>query len=149
MIIYADASFDDKYKIAGIGIYLVDGEKRRFYSNFIKCRTNNEAELFAIYIAGILSGGQGKIYTDSQTAISYINGEIKDKLRTKEQYINHKYCELYAYKIRKLNLATIEKIKGHQQTYKYPAMGNRMSDLIAKEGLGKFYLTLSTQKSRL
>lgn len=147
MEIYCDSSFDDKTKTAGIGIYIIDGEKRRVVSNWIKCRTNNEAELFAIYTAGILGEGKAKIYTDSQTAISYIKGEIKDKPRTNEQYINHKHCELQAYRIRKLGIMP-EKVKGHQHNFQHKAMGNRMADLLAKDGIGKFYLTLRDKRVR-
>ena len=143
MKIYCDASFNEKSQTAGIGLYIVDGVKRKVISNWIKCRTVNEAELFAIYIAGILGGGRAKIYTDSQTAIYYINGEIKDKPRTREQYINHKYCEFHAKRIRKLGIVP-EKVKGHQQTFK--GVGNRMADLLAKEGIGKFLLTLDKRR---
>lgn len=87
-IIYTDASLDDKNHIAGIGVIIKEGYKEKPYSFWVPARTINEAELFAIY-------------TDSQTAISYIKGDIKEKPRTRQQYINHKHCELLAYKLRK------------------------------------------------
>lgn len=135
---YADSSFDEKRNIAGIGILIKKGEKERIYSFWTRAHSNNEAELFAIYMAGILIGERGVIYTDSQTAISYILGNIKDKLRTKEQYIRHKHCELIAYKIRKLGLS-VDKIKGHRHVYQSHAMGNNIADMLAKAGRAKFY----------
>lgn len=79
---YTDASFDEKRGIAGIGVVIKDGLKERVFSVWTKARAVNDAELFAIHLASILTEGKGIIYTDSQTAISYINGEIKDKPRT-------------------------------------------------------------------
>ena len=110
---YCDSSYDDKRKIAGVGVVIEDGSKRRVVSNWIKAQSNNEAELFAIHLASILTEGKGEIYTDSQTAIGYIKGEIKDKPRTKEQYIRHKHCEFWAYQIRNRNI-NVTKIKAHQ-----------------------------------
>ncbi|MBE6445253.1 MAG: hypothetical protein E7019_04275 [Alphaproteobacteria bacterium] len=138
MIIYCDSSFDERNKIAGVGITIVDGQKRRTFSNWVKARTNNEAELFAIYLAGILSGGKGTIYTDSQVAISYIENTIKDKNRTREQFLNHKYCEYWAYHIRKMGIIP-QKIKAHQHVFQTHSMGNRMADLLANEGRAKYY----------
>lgn len=135
---YCDSSFDEKRGIAGIGVVIEDGEKRRVVSNWIKAQSNNEAELFAIHLASILTEGEGKIYTDSQTAISYIKGEIKDKPRTQEQYIRHKHCEFWAYQIRKRGI-TPEKIKAHQHYYQTHCIGNRLADLLAQEGRAKFY----------
>lgn len=138
MQVYCDSSFDEKRHIAGIGITIIDGQKRRTFSNWIKARTNNEGELFAIYLASILSEGKGIIYTDSQVAMSYVENTIKDKPRTQEQFINHKYCEYWAYKIRKQNVR-LEKIKAHQHVLQVHPMGNRMADLLANEGRAKFY----------
>ncbi|MBQ9731866.1 MAG: hypothetical protein IJV97_02110 [Alphaproteobacteria bacterium] len=138
MQVYCDSSFDEKRQIAGIGITIIDGQKRRTFSNWIKARTNNEGELFAIYLASILSEGKGIIYTDSQVAMSYVDNGIKDKPRTKEQFINHKCCEYWAYKIRKQNVI-LEKIKAHQKVFQLHPMGNRMADLLANEGRAKFY----------
>lgn len=138
MIIYTDASWDSKRNIAGIGIYVKDGEKERVFSNWVPALSINEAELAALYIGGILTGGKGKVYTDSQTALSYIRGEIKEKARTREQYIRHKRCEMWAYKIRKLSIFP-EKIKAHQHTFQTHALGNRMADLLSQAGRAKFY----------
>jgi len=138
MKVYCDSSFDEKTKIAGIGITIIDGQKRRTFSNWIKARTNNEGELFAIYLASILSEGKGIIYTDSQVAMLYVNNVIKDKPRTKEQFLNHKYCEYWAYKIRKQGVS-LEKIKAHQHVFQIHPMGNRMADLLANEGRAKYY----------
>lgn len=138
MKIYTDASFDNKKQIAGIGIVIKDGIKERTHSNWIKCRTVNAAELIAIYIGGVFLDKKGCVYTDSQTAISYINDEIKDKPRTKEQYLNHMECKYWAYKIRKRH-QPIKKIKAHEKTFQTHSMGNRMADLMALNGRSKFY----------
>lgn len=135
---YCDSSYDEKRGIAGIGIVIDNGSKRRVVSNWIKAQSNNEAELFAIHLASILTEGKGEIYTDSQVAISYIKGEIKDKPRTKEQYIRHKHCEFWAYQIRKRGIMP-EKIKAHQNKFQTHSIGNRMADLLANEGRAKFY----------
>ena len=135
---YCDSSFDDKRGVAGIGVVVEDGLKRRVYSTYTKAHSNNEGELFAIHLASILTEGKGVIYTDSQTAISYINGEIKDKPRTKEQFIRHKHCEFLAYQIRKRGVV-VEKIKAHQRVYQTHSIGNRLADLLANEGRAKFY----------
>ena len=95
MQVYCDSSFDEKRQIAGIGITIIDGQKRRTFSNWIKART-------------------------------------------KEQFINHKCCEYWAYKIRKQNVI-LEKIKAHQKVFQLHPMGNRMADLLANEGRAKFY----------
>ena len=135
---YCDSSFDDKRGVAGIGIVIENGEKRRVVSNWIKAQSNNEAELFAIHLASILTEGKGEIYTDSQTALAYIEGNIKDKPRTAEQYIRHKHCEFWAYQIRKSGIK-VEKIKAHQDVFQTHSLGNRLADLLANEGRAKFY----------
>lgn len=135
---YADSSYDEHKGVAGIGIVIICGEKRKVYSAWIKAHSNNEGELFAIYLAGILTSGQGIVYTDSQTALAYIRREIKGKPRTREQYIRHKHCELVAYKIRRLGVKA-EKIKAHSKTFQTHAIGNNLADLLAKEGRAKFY----------
>ena len=135
---YCDSSFDDRTGVAGIGIVVCDGTKRRLVSNWITARSNNEAELFAIYLASILTEGQGIIYTDSQTALSYINGEIKDKPRNHEQFLRHKQCLYWATLIKHRGIS-LEKIKAHQHVYQTHSMGNRFADLAANEGRAKFY----------
>lgn len=139
MKIYTDASFDQKEGIAGIGILIKDGLKERVHSTWTKANNINEAELFAIYIAGILSEGRGTIYTDSQSAISYINNEVKEKPRTKEQYLNYMQCKFWASKINKLGNISIEKIKAHEHKFQIHSLGNRRADLLAQEGRSKFY----------
>ena len=135
---YCDSSFDEKRGIAGIGIVIDNGSKRRVVSNWIKAQSNNEGELFAIHLASILTEGKGVIYTDSQVAINYIKGEIKDKPRTREQFIRHKHCEFWAYQIRQRGIIP-EKIKAHRKVYQTHSMGNRLADLLANEGRAKFY----------
>ena len=135
---YCDSSFDEKLGIAGIGIVIEKGCKRKLVSNWISAKSNNEAELFAIYLASILTEGQGIIYTDSQTAISYIEADIKDKPRNKEQFIRHKYCEYWACQIRRRGVHP-QKIKAHQQVFQTHSIGNRFADLAANEGRAKYY----------
>ena len=135
---YCDSSYDEKRGIAGIGVVIENGTKRRVVSNWIKAYSNNESELFAIHLAGILTEGKGIIYSDSQVAIDYIEQNVKDKPRTLEQYIRHKHCEFWAYQIRKRGLQ-VEKIKAHQKVYQTHSMGNCMADLLANEGRAKFY----------
>lgn len=135
---YCDSSYDEKRGIAGIGVVIYNGSKRSVVANWIKAQSNNEAELFAIHLASILTEGKGVIYTDSQTAISYIKGEIKDKPRTREQYIRHKHCEYWAYQIRKRGIIP-EKIKAHQNYFQTHYIGNRLADLLAQEGRSKYY----------
>ena len=145
---YCDSSYDDKRKTAGIGVIIENGSERRVYSNWLPARSNNEGELFAIYVSVILMNGRGTIYTDSQTAISYIKGEIKeDKSRGRDQWLNHMYCKFWAYRIRNLMvkdengrcLLNIDKVKAHQHNYHTHSIGNRLADLLAKEGRAKFY----------
>lgn len=135
---FCDCSYDEKRGIAGIGVVVCNGEKRRMYSNWIKAHSVNEGELFAIHLASILTEGKGEIYTDSQVAISYIKGEIKDNPRTKEQFIRHKHCEFWAYQIKQRGIMP-QKIKAHQNVYQTHSIGNRLADLLANEGRAKFY----------
>ena len=135
---YCDSSFDSQKGIAGIGILVEDGSKRRVFSNWITAKSNNEAELFAVYLADILTEGRGVIYTDSQTAIAYIMGNLKEKARSQEQYIRHKHCEYWAYKIKNRGVNP-EKIKAHTKVFQTHLIGNRFADLAANEGRAKFY----------
>ena len=139
MIAYTDASFNMKNKVGGWGVVIQDGLKERHYSSWIPCEDVNYVELFAIYIAGILLEGKGKVYTDSQTAISYIKGEIRDeKPRTHSQYINHQKMRVLAHKINKLNLDVV-KIKAHSRVIEDKAINNNIADLCARKGLAKYF----------
>lgn len=139
MDIFVDSSFDEKRKVAGIGLYIKNGVKERCISNWIPVDNNNHAELFAIYIASILMNGkQGTIYTDSQNALAYINDQVKDKPRTREQYIRHMKMKVLAYKVRKLG-CDIQKTKAHERKFQRNSLGNNMADLLAKNGRAKFY----------
>lgn len=144
MKIYTDASFDDKRKVGGWGLIKeYNNILGKPISNFGKFESVNEVELFAIYEACILSGGKPcEIITDSQSAISYIKGEIKDKPRTHEQYIRHKHCEFLAYKIRKYTNCTFTKQKAHRKDFKRSSAGNNLADDIARYGLAKYYDSL-------
>ena len=140
MKIYTDASYDEKRGVAGIGILVSKGSRRDLVSNWCEAKSVNEAELKAIYLACVLSGGEPcEIVTDSQTALQYIEHGVKDKPRTQEQYIRHKHCEFMAYKIRKFKNITFAKIKGHQKNFQTQSMGNRLADVLANEGRAKFY----------
>ena len=76
---YTDASFDKDNGVAGVGIVIIDGHKRKDYALFVPCRTANAGELFAIHLACILTHGQATIYTDSQTAYQYIINGVSEK----------------------------------------------------------------------
>lgn len=139
VVAYSDASFDKDEKVAGWGVVLDKKIKSTPISNWIPCEDVNYAELFAIYQAGILLGGSGIVYTDSQTAIDYIQGRIRDnKPRTHEQYIRHQQKKVLAHKINKLNLE-IRKIKGHSKEMKENELNNNEADIEAKKGLMKYY----------
>lgn len=135
--VFVDSSFDDRLQIAGIGIAVYKGESKEVISHFIKALSNNEAEIYACYIGGILANG-GEVYTDSQTAIEYINQTIKDKPRTLAQYIRHKRCEYWACKARHLGIK-LQKIKAHTPYFQTLYTGNRLADIASKDGRSKFY----------
>lgn len=140
MKIFTDASLDDKRKIAGVGIYIVKGASNRTISHWIKCENVNFAELWAIYQAAILGFGKDcTIYTDSLTAIQYIEGkENNEKPRTKEQYIRHKQLQLLAYKVRRLK-PHVEWTRGHRQYFQENAIGNQIADNLSKQARAKYY----------
>lgn len=147
MKIWTDASFDQKKRVAGWGIVIKDGTKERSFSNWIPSDNVNIAEIFAIYTACILAGGKKcTIYTDSQTAISYINNQVRDdKPRTREQYINHNKMKFWAYKIRKFNI-NIQWTKGHKRTFNMDSIYNNIADLNSRAGFSKYLLTLSKER---
>lgn len=139
MEIFCDCSFDSKNKIAGIGLLIKDGVKQRAISNWIQAPDNNFGEIWAVYQAAILMGGRdGVIYTDSQTALAYVQDGVKDKPRTREQYENHQRMRLIGYKIRKLK-ANVEWTKGHVGNFKQKSVDNALADALAKQGRSKFY----------
>ena len=136
---FTDSSYDIKRKVAGIGIVINDGLHQRTVSNYVKASSNNYGELFAIYVAAILLHGKDStVYTDSQTALQYINSSIKDKPRTREQYIEHMNMKVLAYKIKRLGVA-VDKVKAHTNQLKNKNIHNNMADLLAKYGRSKFY----------
>ncbi|MEE0060522.1 MAG: RNase H family protein [Acutalibacteraceae bacterium] len=144
---WVDSSFDEKLKIAGIGVVLQDGYNQQVISNWIPCETNNYGELFAVFLATILTEGKAVIYTDSQCAIGYLNKWVKDKPRTEQQYFNHQRMRLLAYKIRMYN-PEVQKIKAHTGQMKYLEVGNAMADLASKQGRTKYYLKLNNINRR-
>lgn len=140
--VYVDSSFDDKRGVAGIGIVVQKGLKQRIISTFLHCPSNNYGELFAIYLGAILTHGQGIIYTDSEAALKYINGEINpNKPRTKEQYYNYQMMKVLAYKINLLK-PNVQKVKAHTGQMKFLSIGNAMADILSKQGRVKYYSTL-------
>lgn len=140
MKIFTDASLDDKRKIAGVGIYILKGASNRTISHWIETDDINFAELWAIYQASILGFGKDCIiYTDSMTAISYVNGnENIEKIRTQKQYIRHKRMQLLAYKVRRLQ-PHIEWTRGHLRYFQDNAIGNQIADNLSKQGRMKYY----------
>lgn len=151
MKIFCDSSFDIDNKVAGIGIVINNKSiVKKPISFWIKCSNNNYAELYAIYISSILSGGEKcTIVTDSQTALDYINGnrgkeyeEKHKKLWNREQYINHKQMLLLAYKIKRVSdKLSFEKTKGHTKNFQEHGVCNNLSDLLANLGRSKYYKT--------
>lgn len=133
IVAYTDANID-KNGIAGIGIVIIENDKRKEYALFTKCRTINAAEIFAIHLAGILTHGQALVYTDSQTALSYIQEEIKDKPRTRVQYLNHLECKYWAYQIRRNPGVVVEKVKAHTNRRNEHAGNNKLADTLAMLG---------------
>jgi ribonuclease HI len=128
---YVDSSWRDG--IAGYGVFIRDGYKERIFSNWIKTDNNNYGELWAIYQAAIFCAcHDAVIYTDSQTALAYINKTITDKKRTPEQYIRHQQMKVLAYKINRLGVR-VEHVKGHQRK----EYDNNLADLLARRGLDK------------
>lgn len=136
---FVDASFDADKKVCGIGIYIQDGVKQRTVSNWMHADSINFGEMWAIYTACILLHGRNAIvYTDSQTALQYLTQGVKDKPRTREQYIRHRQMQVLAYKIKKLGVA-VDKVKAHQKTCSIVATANGTADILAKMGRAKFY----------
>lgn len=161
LVAFTDASYDDKNKVAGWGVVIQITKngvtKEHPYKGYLKCSNNNLAELYAIHQALIfLAGNKYKteatkltIYTDSQTALDYINGlrekEYEHKKRgiwTKSQYINHKQLQLLAYKIRKMCIGgTVEykKVKGHCRDFEDEHLVNNLADGYARIGRSLYY----------
>lgn len=128
---YVDSSWRDG--IAGFGVFIKDGVKERIFSNWIKTDNNNYGELWAIYQAAIFCAcHDAVIYTDSQTAIAYLNNDVKDKKRTPEQYIRHQQMKVLAYKINRLGVR-VEYVKGHEKN----EYNNNLADFLARKGLDK------------
>ncbi len=141
MELYTDSSWQKG--IAGIGIYVIDGVKTRQISNCIPCENNNLGEMFAIKIACILAGGKkATIYTDSQTAIDYIKGNVRPKtpsdFKYKSQWIAYNQMKVLAYEINQINPnITFEKVKAHRHDFRIGHLNNAMADILAKQGYAK------------
>lgn len=144
MEIYTDCSFLEKEHIAGLGVHIIDGQKQKSYSNWIKAPSNHYGELFAIYEACILSGGvECTIYTDSQTALDFIHNNIKRKSRGDFKSENHYYAyqmmRVLAYRVRRVSPnIKFEKVKAHRRDYRIGHINNSIADLLAKKGISKY-----------
>ena len=137
--VYTDASYDDNKHICGMGIVIQDGVKQRTISNWCSADSVHYGEMFAIYMAAVLTNGKNAtIYTDSAVALAYINGEVKDKPRTSQQYYLHQSMKVLAYKINKLDV-NVEKVKAHANNFKKKSIGNSLADVLAKQGRSKYY----------
>lgn len=146
MKIFVDASLDEKKNVAGIGIYVVRGASHRAISQWFRTDDVNEAELWGIYQASILGHGKDcTIYTDSQTALSYVQKTVKDKPRTIEQFFRHKRMEWLACQVRRLN-PKVEWIRGHCKYFQELPIGNNVADMMAKDGRRKFYEQQKTSR---
>lgn len=147
MKIFVDASLDERKGIAGVGIYVMRGASNRTISQWYRTNNVNEAELWGIYQAAILGHGKDcTIYTDSKTALAYVNKEVKDKPRDFEQFKRHKRMELLAYKVQRLN-PRIEWIRGHCKYYQELPIGNQISDMLSKQGRSKYYTYMSSKNN--
>lgn len=146
MKIFVDASLDERKGIAGVGIYTIRGASRRTISQWYRTDDVNEAELWGIYQAAILGHGKDcTIYTDSKTALAYVQNEVKDKPRTADQYFRHKKMEWLAYQVRRLN-PKVEWIKGHCKYFQELPIGNNIADTLSKQGRAKYYAYEKTSR---
>lgn len=138
--VFTDASYDDKRGVCGIGIVIQDGVKQRTISNWISATNVHYGELFAIYMAAVLTNGKNAtIYTDSAVAIAYLNNEVKERPRTTEQYYKHQEMKVLAYKVNKLDVK-VEKVKAHANNFKQDSLSNSLADVLSKMGRSKFLL---------
>lgn len=145
--IWTDSSYCQEKKIAGIGLVIKRHGKYNSIPSWTPASSNNYGEMWAIHQAGVLAGGSKCIiYTDSQTALDYINGirgkEYEAKHRsswTKFQYYEHKRLQFLAYRIKRMspNLS-FEKVKAHQKDLKALHICNNMADSSAKLGVIQF-----------
>lgn len=138
--VFTDASYDDKKHICGMGIVIQDGVKQRTISNWCVADSVHYGEMFAIYMAAVLTNGKNAtIYTDSAVALAYINGEVKEeRQRNTSQYYLHQQMKVLAYKINKLDV-NVEKVKAHANNFKKKSIGNSLADILAKQGRSKYY----------
>lgn len=139
MKIFTDSSFDENKNVCGIGMYIENNGVNTTISNFIYTNDNNYGEMYAIYLAALLGHGKNcTIYTDSLTAVDYIEDHIKEKPRTNEAFERHQRLKLMAYKIRQLK-PDIRWVKGHKKCYQQICIGNQLADILAKQGRAKLY----------
>lgn len=138
--VFCDSSFDEKRNICGIGIFIENGQHYHAIRHTIPADDNNIGEIWAVYIASILTFGKdATIYSDSMTAISYINNEQNEtKERTPAQKRLHNILKTYGYKIRVLRPKVIW-TKGHIKKFQDLSIGNSMADLLAKYGRARYY----------
>lgn len=138
--VYTDASYDDNRHVCGMGIVIQDGVKQRTISNWCSTDSVHYGEMFAIYMAAVLTNGKNAtIYTDSAVALAYINGEVKEERpRSTSQYYMHQQMKVLAYKINKLDV-NVDKVKAHTNNFKKKSIGNSLADVLAKQGRSKYY----------
>lgn len=134
MRIYTDCSYDPYSHVCGLGLYIEDGVVTRTISTRINADNNNYGELFAIYLAAILSHGKDcTIYTDSQIAMSFVKGNVKCNAETVDSYERFQRLRLLGYKIRQLK-PVLAWVRGHQKDLNSHSIGNQLADLLAKQG---------------
>lgn len=134
MRIYTDCSYDPYKHVCGLGLYIEDGVVTRTISTHITADNNNYGELFAIYLAAILSHGKNcTIYTDSQIAMSFVKGDVKCNADTVDSYERFQRLRLLGYKIRQLK-PVLAWVRGHQRDLNNHSIGNQLADLLAKQG---------------
>lgn len=146
--IYTDSSFNDKYRVAGVGVVMDFGVEKKMFKNCFNLPNNNTGELAAIWFALSIARKYNPpfiIYTDSQTAIDYINGVAeKKKELTAEQLKNRLELKKWAYRIKKImpNDCQIIHIKAHTGHHNDHATNNDHADKEAKNAVYKYIKSL-------
>lgn len=146
--IYTDSSFNDKYKVAGVGVVIDLEIEKKLFKNCFKLPNNNTGELAAIWYALSIARKYKPpfiIYTDSQTAIDYINGVAeKKKDLTPEKIRNRLELKKWAYRIKKIMPieCQILHIKAHTGHHNDNAVNNAHADQEAKNAVYKYINSL-------
>lgn len=149
--VFTDSSYDNRYGIAGIGCVIIENQKRRVYSNWVKVSNNNIGELYALWFAlNIIQGKDAEIYTDSTTALSYIADEIKEKPLTPQRLKNRIELKKWGYRIRQITspLTTFQHVKAHTNFCDEKYQQQSLADALAKEGVKKFFYSLKVKQNQ-